>query len=56
MHLLHKKSRWQQLVDPLTDGATHGAVRSGLVTIGTLAAAAIASAVVSAARDAGKRT
>ena len=51
MYLLQKKSRWQQLVEPLTGGAPHGAIRSGLVTMGTLAAAAIASAVVSAVRD-----
>jgi hypothetical protein len=54
MHLLHRKSRWQQLVEPLTDGATRGPIKSGLVTIGTLAAAAIASAVVSAVRDSEK--
>jgi hypothetical protein len=57
MQLLHRKSRWQRLIDPLTDGATkRGAVKSGLVTIGTMVGVTIASAVVSALRDSEKDT
>ena len=57
MHLLHRKNRWQRLIEPLTDGATQsGAVKSGLVTIGTLVGVTIASAVVSAVRNSDKDT
>lgn len=53
MRLLHRKSRWQRLVEPVAGGAqARGAVRSGLVTVGTMAGVTVASAVVSAVRHA----
>jgi hypothetical protein len=51
MRLIHRKSRWQRLLEPVA-GATppRGAVKSGLVTVGTMAGVTVASAVVSAVR------
>jgi hypothetical protein len=51
MKLIHRKNRWQRLLEPVA-GATpgRGAVRSGLVTVGAMAGLTVASAVVSAVR------
>jgi hypothetical protein len=51
MKLIHRKSRWQRLLEPVA-GATPGrsVVRSGLVTVGAMAGLTAASAVVSAVR------
>lgn len=51
MKLIHRKSRWQRLLEPVA-GATpgRGAVRSGLLTAGAMAGVTVASAVVSAVR------
>lgn len=51
MRLIHRKSRWQRLLEPVAGASpTRGAVKSGLVTAGAMAGLTLASAVVSAVR------
>lgn len=50
MRLIHRKSRWQRLLEPVGASPTRGAVKSGLVTAGAMAGLTVASAVVSAVR------
>jgi len=51
MKLIHRKNRWQRLLEPVAGAAPgRGAVRSGLVTAGAMAGLTVASAVVSAVR------
>jgi hypothetical protein len=53
MKLIHRKSRWQRLVEPVASAATappRAAIRSGLVAVGTAAGLTVASAIVSAVR------
>jgi len=50
MKLIHRKSRWERLIEPVTGSTPPGAVKSGLVTAGTVAGLTVASALVSAIR------
>lgn len=54
MKLIHRKNRWQRLLEPVA-GATPsgGALRSGLVAAGAMVGLSVASAVVSAVRHSG---
>lgn len=52
MKLMHRKNRWQRLLDQAGGSAPQGLVRSSLVTVGTAAGLTVASAVVSAVRHA----
>ena len=49
--LVHPKSRWERVLPSVAGGASaRGVVKSGLITIGTVAGVTAASAVVSAVR------
>jgi hypothetical protein len=51
MRILNRKNRWQRLLEPVTGAsADRGVVKSGLVTVGTMAGVTIVSAVISAVR------
>ena len=54
MGLLHRKSRWERLVEPVATGVTsatrRSAVRNSLAAAGAAVGVSVASAVVSSAR------
>jgi len=51
MGLIHRKSRWEKLIEPVAAGATaRGVVKSGLAAVGTFVGVTVASAVVSSIR------
>jgi hypothetical protein len=59
MGLLHRKSRWEKLVEPVATGATsairRGAVRNGLAAAAAAVGMSAASAVVSSRRQKDKK-
>jgi len=59
MRLLHRKSRWERLVEPLAAGATNamrrGAVRNSLAAGAAALGMTAASAVVSSRRQKDKK-
>jgi hypothetical protein len=51
MGLLHRKSRWERMIEPVAGGgASRGFVKSGLAAVGTFVGVTLASAVVSSIR------
>ncbi len=59
MGLFHRKSRWEQLVEPIAIGVMsvtrRGAVRNGLAAAGAAVGVSVASAVVSSVRRRDKK-
>jgi hypothetical protein len=51
MGLIHRKSRWERLIEPVASGDTvRSVVKSGLAAVGTFVGVTVASAVVSSIR------
>lgn len=59
MGLLHRKSRWERMVEPIATGATHvmrrTAVRNGIAAAAAAIGMSAASAVMSSRRQKDKK-
>lgn len=51
MRLFHKKSTWEKLIEPVSNGLPKSVAKPGLTAVGTFVALSLASAVVSAVRQ-----
>jgi hypothetical protein len=51
MGLFRKKSTWQKLIEPVSNGVPKAAAKPGLAALGTFVAMSLASAVVSSVRQ-----
>ncbi len=51
MALLHKKSRWEKLIEPISEGVPKSAAKSGLAALVAFVGMSLASAAVSAVRQ-----
>lgn len=51
MDLFRKKSTWEKLIEPVSNGLPKTATTAGLTALGTFVAVSLASAAVSAVRQ-----
>ena len=56
MGVFHKQSRWEKLIEPVSQGAPLAAVKTGLTALGAFVGISIASAAVSAVRQRRERS